>query len=101
MDVERGFFIENILKDTMSKPSEVESSSEIDDIFSADPGTSAQIIGVSLPTAYPVISNRLDTHEGKEILLPLIIKYFTRQPHHKIIWKIELNHFLKVTLKYF
>lgn len=83
MDVDKGFFIENILKDATSEEtnsvkgneslnvkritspiSKIELSHESDkDKVFPDAGTNLQVIGV-LPTVYPVISNRLDTHEG-------------------------------------
>lgn len=82
METDKGFFIENILKDSKSdkteKPLEKEDSedhrAEAEGVNSTDleenhwlnPGSSStsQILGI-LPTVYPVISNRLDTHEGK------------------------------------
>ena len=79
METDKGFFIENLLKD--SKSDKCEKSSEAEDF--ADPTTvtenyqrendwlnpgscsTTKMIDI-LPTVYPVISNRLDTHEGKK-----------------------------------
>ena len=84
MEADKGFFIENILKDSKSeKPEKIseeddltdaailpteteeENSSESEANHWLNPGScsSSQILGM-LPTVYPVISNRLDTHEG-------------------------------------
>ena len=82
METDKGFFIENLLKDSKSDKSEKNSEGE----GFADPTTvtekenskyqkendwlnpgscsTSQMIHI-LPTVYPVISNRLDTHEGK------------------------------------
>lgn len=82
METDKGFFIENILKDSKTEKSEkylekensTDHVAEAEEVNSADPeeshwlnpgsSSASQILGI-LPTVYPVISNRLDTHEGK------------------------------------
>ena len=78
METDKGFFIENLLKD--SKSDKCEKNPEAEGFADAttvtenyrkesdwlNPGScsSSKMIDI-LPTVYPVISNRLDTHEGK------------------------------------
>lgn len=82
MEMDKGFFIENILKDSKSNKSEKtseggesedprtitekENSNDEEESDWLNPGScsTSQMID-KLPTVYPVISNRLDTHEGK------------------------------------
>lgn len=74
--MDKGFFIENILKDSKSdkckktlggkRPNEQENSIDQEEDNWLNPGSysTSQITDI-LPTVYPVISNRLDTLEGK------------------------------------
>lgn len=83
MEKDKGFFIENILKDTKfdksekiseedgtkdpGRVNEKRNSGDQEENDWLNPGSSCKtprIFGI-LPTVYPVISNRLDTREGK------------------------------------
>jgi hypothetical protein len=80
METDKGFFIENLLKDSKSEKCEknseaegfgdsttvIENSNYQKESDWLNPGScsTSKMIDI-LPTVYPVISNRLDTHEGK------------------------------------